>query len=194
MAAPVRAEGGWRRDVTMRAAWRTSGRQIRRSVVPTIVALALGVLPRVADAQPGGGGGGGGGRKPVATTVSAVQPLQFGLLIPAVTEQVLVTENWRRGEVRLEGSRRLEVRIVLPTQLAGPNGATIPLIFGGSDGGIVMDGSTQMTLFDPSQTLRLNFRTPGGQLFLGGTAMPAATQPAGSYAATVVIVLAPANF
>lgn len=133
---------------------------------------------------------------PVATAVTMVQPLQFGLLVPALTEQVTVDEAWRRGELRLEGSGNLEVRVVLPTQMVSMNGAVIPLAFALGDGGVLIDGTTQVTAFDPNQTVRVNFRknVTGASLFLGGRATPAATQAAGGYSATIVVVLAPNNF
>lgn len=133
---------------------------------------------------------------PVATAVTMIQPLQFGLLVPAVTEQVGVGEAWRRGELRLEGSGNLEIRLVLPTQMVSMTGAAIPLTFALGDGGVLIDGTTQVTAFDPNQTVRVNFRkgVTGASLFLGGRATPAATQPAGGYSATIVVVLAPNNF
>ena len=134
---------------------------------------------------------------PIATAVTMVQPLQFGQLVPALTEQVTVGEAWRRGELRLEGSGNLEVRVVLPTQMVSSiTGATIPLAFALGDGGVLVDGTTQVTAFDPNQTVRVNFKktVTGASLFLGGRATPAATQAAGGYSATIVVVLAPNNF
>ena len=149
-----------------------------------------------ASAMSAQGGPGGGGNQPFATAVTTVQPLQFGQLVPALTEQVTIGEAWRRGELRLEGSGNLEVRMVLPTQMTSMNGGVIPLAFALGDGGVLLDGTTQVTAFDPNQTVRVNFKknAPGASLFLGGRATPAATQAAGSYSATVVVVLAPNNF
>ena len=163
-----------------------------------LIFLAGAVLVLVAapGASAQGRPGGGAGNQPVATAVTMVQPLQFGTLVPAITEQVTIGEAWRRGELRLEGSGNLEIRMVLPTQMTSTTGAVIPLTFALGDGGVLLDGTTQVTAFDPNQTVRVNFRknAPGASLFLGGRALPATTQPAGSYRATVVVVLAPNNF
>ena len=142
---------------------------------------------------PGGGGGGGGGA-PTATAVTPVQSLDFGLLVPALAEQVTVQQSWRRAEVRLEGNGQLEIRIMLPTDLTSTAGSTIPLSFRAGDGAYVLDGSTQLSFFDPTRPVRINMKTGGAQLLLGGTATPAATQAAGNYGATVVVVLAPSSF
>src|SRR5687767_1019225 len=134
---------------------------------------------------------------PIATAVTMVQPLQFGQLVPALAEQVSVGEAWRRGELRLEGSGNLQVRFVLPTDMVNSmTGATIPLTFALGDGGVMVDGTTQVTAFDPNQTVRVNFKknVTGASLFLGGRATPGTTQAAGGYSATIVVVLSPNNF
>ena len=156
--------------------------------LPIAVAFLL-LAPRPSAAQGGGGGAG-------ATAVYAVQAMQFGLLVPSVAERVTIQQGWRRGEVRLEGTGNLEIRIVLPTQLQSGAGATIPLTFVDGDAGYQLDGSATVTPFDPNQIVRINLKknVPGARLFLGGTATPAATQAAGSYSGTIVVLFAPPNF
>ena len=125
------------------------------------------------------------------TAVTAIQGLDFGALIAGVAEPVRLNEGWRRAEARVEGDKVVEVRLMLPTALVAASGATIPLQFVNGDASITLAGSTKANLFDPNTGTRVQFKgaVTSAMLYLGGTALPAATQPAGSYSATVVIVL-----
>lgn len=155
---------------------------IMRAAIRSLVLVIL--LASVSEAQFG-----------VATSVTAIQPMQFGQLIPAVAEHITTAQNWRRGEVRLQGTGLLQVRFVLPTHLRAVSGATIPLSFAAQDGAYQVSNNPRQFSFDPNRTLWLWM--PAGtttQLMLGGTATPSNTQIAGNYSATIAVVLAPATF
>jgi hypothetical protein len=125
------------------------------------------------------------------TAVTAIQGLSFGSLIAGVAEPVRTTEAWRRAEARVEGDRNVDVRLVLPTALVGAGGASIPLQFTAGDGSVTLAGSTQAKTFDPNTGAKIQFKptVTSAMLYLGGTALPAANQPAGNYSATIVIIV-----
>lgn len=125
------------------------------------------------------------------TTATTIQGLDFGVLTAGLAEPVGLSEAWRRAEVRLEGERNIEVRLILPTALVAPSGATIPLRFVAGDGSITVVGSNQTKLFDPNLSTKVQFKgaETAAMMYLGGTALPAANQASGTYSATIVIVL-----
>jgi hypothetical protein len=152
---------------------------MRHIAVVVVAAGLMGILTRSSAAQT------------TPTAVISLQGLNFGPLTAGVAEPVPLTDAWRRAEARLEGERNLEVRLILPTALVAPGGASIPLQFLNGDASITIVGSNQPTVFDPNTTKRFSFKKTetAALLYLGGTALPAATQQAGNYTATVVIVL-----
>lgn len=122
--------------------------------------------------------------------VIAMQPLDFGQILPGLTETVGTGDTWRRAEVRLEGAGNFDVRILLPQSLTSPEGAQIPLVFRNGDGMYAVKASRPVP-FDPNVTQRI--RIPPGQgealVYLGGTASPGPAQRAGQYSATLVVVV-----
>ena len=153
----------------------------------TWVAVAvIGVAtPSAATAQGG-----------AATGVVTVQALEFGQMMPGVQGTVSVQDGWRRAVVRLEGSGQVSVRFTLPTQLVSSTGATLPLTFRTGDGAVETSKSSKLNPFDPTTGTKVNLTSAGGVawVYLGGLAIPAPQQRAGSYTATVVVVIAPPNF
>jgi hypothetical protein len=124
-------------------------------------------------------------------SASPSQALDFGTIIAGVASRVSRTDAVRAGQVEVRGDANLEVRIdvALPTALRGPNGAALPLQFGADDGGYSRSPSIRSTLaFDPRAPLTTRLG-PSGKLYLffGGAALPAARQPAGTYAETVTV-------
>src|SRR5438094_502828 len=79
----------------------------------------------------------------------------------------------------------------LPVVMTGPAGATLPLLFGGSDAGYSQSQSIGSQIgFDPKQPFVITFSQNGrGSVFLGGTAQPVPTQRAGSYTATITLTV-----
>lgn len=164
-------ESGWAHRI---------GKGSMRHIVAVVVAAGLmGMLARSSAAQT------------TPTAVIAIQGLTFGPLIAGVAEPVRLNEAWRRAEARLEGERNLEVRLILPTALVAPGGASIPLQFANGDASVTIVGSNAPSVFDPNTTKKFSLKRTdtAALLYLGGTALPTANQPAGNYTATVVIVL-----
>jgi len=153
----------------------TSARNTRIIVSAAFLALAtlVGAVPAAAQAA-----------------LSAVQPLDFGTLLPGLSETVTVQDAWRRAEVKITGAGNFDLRLILPTALTSRDGARIPLVFRSGDGAIQAKNG-KLTPFDPNVTER--FKIPPGHgeatLLVGGTAATTAAQRAGEYTATVVVVL-----
>jgi hypothetical protein len=129
-----------------------------------------------------------------AAAVSAVQPLDFGELLPGIPEKVTVDDAWRRAEVSLVASGNLTIRVVVPAALVSRDGSTIPLSFRFGDGA-VMHRNGRIATFDPNQPVRV--RIPPGHgaasVLVGSTANASSTQPAGVYTATMVVVVSPTD-
>ena len=159
---------------------RLGPRTIRGMRVILVVAIAAAVCGSASPAV-----------AQTATAVTAIQGLDFGSLIAGVAEPVPLTEAWRRAEARIEGERNVDVRFILPTALVASSGATIPLQFVSGDGSVTMAGSTQGKTFDPNVGTKVQFKAnvTSAMLYLGGTALPAANQSAGTYSATIVIIV-----
>ena len=130
--------------------------------------------------------------KTTHTAAIGIQGLSFGPLTAGLAEPVRLNDAWRRGEVRLEGERILDVSLILPTSMVAPGGASIPLQFVNGDASVTVVGSNQTSVFDPNVGTKVTLKktATAALLYLGGTALPAVTQAAGNYTATIVIVLA----
>ena len=125
--------------------------------------------------------------------VAQVQPLAFGYLTQGLTEVVPYTDTFRRGVVTVDGSGQAWIRVVLPTSLVSPQGASIPLQF------LVGDVAAQETgkppaAFDPGTSVRVNLGKGTASLFIGGRAVPATNQRAGVYSATMTVIVSPTRF
>jgi hypothetical protein len=68
-------------------------------------------------------------------------------------------------------------------------GVQLPLEFGASDGGVSPEGTiASSTAFDPRVPLLARLSQQGRvYIFLGGSVLPAQTQPATIYTATIVL-------
>jgi len=149
------------------------------------IAAALSLLPLVPLGAQGSG---------PPLRVRGQQSLAFNTLIPGVPEPVARTDPARSGQLELRGRKGtpLVLQFILPAEMAGPGGATLPLKFGPDDAGFATSqrrGSQQG--FDPSAPYTAFLPTNGhGFVFIGGTAQPRVSQPAGSYSATVTLIVA----
>jgi hypothetical protein len=126
-------------------------------------------------------------------SVAQVQPLAFGYLTQGVTEIVASTDAFRRGVVTVDGTGQAYVRIVLPAALTSPEGGTIPLQF------LTGDVTAQETgkpaaAFDPATSTRVSLTKGTASLFIGGRAVPAVTQRAGDYTATMTVIVSSTKF
>jgi hypothetical protein len=122
------------------------------------------------------------------------QTLNFGTMFGGTPNKVSRLDALRAGQFELRGAKGAEVRfdLGLPTALNGPAGAKMPLTFAPGDGGYTLDGTIGTAApFDPRHALISTLSNNGRlYLFLGGTATPAARQPAGTYAGTVTLTIA----
>lgn len=126
-------------------------------------------------------------------TVSPIRDLAFGPVIVGVPSTVGPSHPTRSGQFRITApvNSKVQVRLTLPSQLAGPAGAQLPISFGSNDAIAVggWPGSTPDT-WNPKSTRNLQFT--GGTIynvFIGGTVSPAANQRTGNYAATITITV-----
>ena len=127
--------------------------------------------------------------------VTQVQSLSFGTMIPGKTEAVATSDGWRRGTVRLDGTGQWSVHFSLPTALTASTGESIPLTFSTTSAAYSTARTSSLTSFDPTTGTKVTLTSGKGTawLYLGGSAAPAALQKAGTYSATVVVVIAPPN-
>lgn len=141
----------------------------------------------------GGAGGGGAHAQASAQAVEAVpvQGLSFGPLLPGVAETVRTSDAARRAEIILDGTGTFDVLMVLPDALVSAGGARIPLRFGARDGALMRNPSAPLLPFNPLEMGRVGIDGASGpaRLLLGGTALPAPDQAAGTYQATVVVIV-----
>jgi hypothetical protein len=140
---------------------------------------------------PGAAGQGNGGRP---LNALSRQMLDFGTLFSGTATKVSRFDALRAGQFELRGAKGAEVRVDLglPSALSGPGGAKVPLAFGAADGGYTGEGTIATAApFDPRSALITTLSGNGRlYIFLGGTATPAARQPAGTYAGTVTLTIA----
>jgi hypothetical protein len=131
------------------------------------------------------------GQRPISVT--GVQSLAFGTLLPGIPTIVPRTDAAKSGQFTLTGPHdsQAQLTFTLPTVLTGPGGATLPLTFGASDAGYSQSQNIGGQIgFDPKQPFLITFSGQGrGSVFLGGTARPAPTQRAGSYTGTITLNL-----
>jgi hypothetical protein len=129
-------------------------------------------------------------------TVVGQQDLSFGVVVPGTPTAVPVSDAARRGEWLLTGRGNTTISFVLPTELQGPGGAVMPLLFGATDAAWQRQnagggGGGGLNVVDPRTPFSVN--VPNRQtvrLYLGGTAQPTTTQSAGSYTATITVIVA----
>jgi hypothetical protein len=131
------------------------------------------------------------GQRPI--TVTGVHSLIFGTVLPGVPAVVSRISPANAGQFDLTGPHASQAALTftLPLVMTGPAAATLPLLFGGSDAGYSQSQSIGSQIgFDPKQPFAITFSGNGrGSVFLGGTAQPAPTQRAGSYAGTVTLTV-----
>jgi hypothetical protein len=123
--------------------------------------------------------------------------LSFGDLLGGLSKHVPPTDPANAARFRITGLGGGEIMLsfLLPVSLTGPGGASLPLSFGPTDGGISPDGNSgsQMS-FDPQVPIVVSI-PPWPILwrrwvYLGGTALPPAQIPLGSYSGTITLTLA----
>ncbi len=154
----------------------------RRARIAGLTAACLVLL----TSRPGGAQRGPGGAE--ATTLQA---LEFGILVPGSQETVTVRDVLRRAEVSIGGTGQFEIRLVLPREMVSADGDRLPLLFSAGDAGLSYGPSTRPTPFNPAEVRRVRVTPSTGEarLYLGATAVVAPLQAAGSYSATVTVLV-----
>jgi hypothetical protein len=152
-----------------------------RGLLTGIVLVGVGVLSLPAGAAPA-----------EAQSSVAVYPLvglRFEELGPGIPADVRPVNVGSRAEIDLVGTGKNTITFILPAALISSSGHQVPLTFGANDGIWIIKGTTQQRYFDPRLPLELNIppSREGATIYLGGVAVPAATQAAGSYSATIVV-------
>jgi hypothetical protein len=126
-------------------------------------------------------------------TVTGVRGITFGTVFPGVSRVILRTDPAGSGQLDIRGPNRGQVLLafILPLTMTGPAGAQIPLAFGSSDAGYSQSQSIGSQVgFDPKQPFTATLSNNGrGSVFVGATANPAASQPAGAYTATITLTV-----
>ena len=122
-----------------------------------------------------------------------LQDLQFGNVLPGFPTSISRLDAINTGQYRIDGANKAEVRVdlALPTDLVS-GGSNLTVQFGSADGGYSKKSNiNSSTAFDPSLPLVTKLSNQG-QLYvwLGGTVIPTAVQPAGAYSATIVLTVA----
>ena len=127
--------------------------------------------------------------------VFPVQNLSFGTLRPGAAELVDTDDPVRRAEFELVGSGNVVVSVALPTEMVSASGARLSLSFSKKDAALEERGSGKVKSFDPHKSRHFNIkdRDGGARIYLGGMALPDASQPPGRYTATVVIQIVAAG-
>lgn len=121
--------------------------------------------------------------------VTAERDLDFGLLTPGAATVVDATDLIRSAQLRIAGRGTFQVTFQLPASLTSPAGDQIPLVFGPAAGLLTI--RHKISPFDPSTVLpiRINPAEQEALVNLGARAQPVPGQPAGSYSATIVMMV-----
>ena len=130
--------------------------------------------------------------KPI--TVQGVRSLTFGAVLPGVLRVIARTDPVNSGQYDITGANNSQVQLnfTLPSTMAGPAGATMPIVFGGSDAGYSASQTIgSQVAFDPKQPFLATLNKNGrGSVFVGATVQPTPTQRAGSYTGTLTLTVA----
>ena len=138
-------------------------------------------LPRVLVAQ----------GKPL--NVPGVRSLTFGPVFPGVARVISRTDPANAGQFDIGHAKfnPIQLTFTLPSVMVGPAGATMPLVFGASDAGYSSPETiTSQVGFDPRVPFTTALDKNGrAAVFIGGTALPAPSQRAGAYTATITLTV-----
>jgi hypothetical protein len=115
--------------------------------------------------------------------------LTFGNVVQGVAVHILKTDGTNAARFRVTGLLTARITFGLPTSLAGPGGATLPISFGSTDAGWNTSGNiNSQTTFNPNTGTTVSIPLFGAAtIWLGGTVTPSAGQTPGSYTGTITI-------
>jgi hypothetical protein len=127
-----------------------------------------------------------------ALSVRGRRDLRFGTVlrgVPTVVDPFVRSSG--RWEIRGESNAEVRIDLVLPTALTTGTGIELPLSFGSADGAYSSHPQGRgARVVDPQLPLITAFDERGKlYVFLGGTALPGAMQPAGEYAAIISLTV-----
>jgi hypothetical protein len=168
--------------------------QPMRSVV--LVVLLSAAASSAALAQRGRGGR---GRR---IQVSGQRDLSFGTVFPGVLNTVRPTDATRGARYRITGpgGSQVSLTFLLPPVLDRRGGGrggrrTLPIQFGPASAAYSRTGSlTDAIQFDPRLPITVTLDNRGsGEVFLGGTVLPAPGQGAGNYSVNITLSVTPAD-
>lgn len=122
-------------------------------------------------------------------SVYPVQDLAFGTIPAGSPAVVNATDVARRAELDIRGSGSYTLNVILPTQMMSVQGAHFPLSFSNTDGIVYMPRLRWTYRFNPTTptSLWIPWWESGVSIYLGGTAVPATSQPPGVYTATITV-------
>jgi len=149
----------------------------------SVIGMALlgAALPPVVGAQ----------GKPL--NVTGVRGLTFGAVFPGVPRVISRTDPANAGQVDIGYAKFSPILLTftLPSAMAGPAGATMPLVFGASDAGYSSPETiTSQVGFDPRVPFATALDKNGrAAVFIGGRAQPAPSQRGGAYTATITLTV-----
>jgi hypothetical protein len=124
-------------------------------------------------------------------SVTAIQDLTFGNVLPGVRTTVPPTDVARSGQFEITGDVNdpVEITFGLPNALNGPGGATMLVDF--TDMGIFSTSGSNTPFNPEAPPFRGNLGSAGRATgFLGGILTPSLTQSPGSYSGSVSVTVA----
>jgi hypothetical protein len=150
----------------------TTGRCAK--IVVFLLALAAFPAPRPLNAQ---------------VAVFPTQNLSFGTLRAGAAEYVDCADATRRAELEIFGSGNVVVTFSLPSEMVSSAGHRLALSFSNGDAVVELKGGKQDKSFDPNKPyqVKITGKDRGGTIFLGGMALPDASQAPGRYTATITV-------
>lgn len=150
-----------------------------RALLPLLLAL-WGATPLAGQGKP--------------ISVQGTRSLSFGAVLPGVPRVISRTDPVNSGQFDITGQKNAGVQLTftLPSVMTGPAGATMPIVFGGSDAGYSPPSAIgSQVAFDPRQPFTTTLDNNGRvAVYIGATAQPAPTQRAGSYTGTLTLNVA----
>jgi hypothetical protein len=123
-------------------------------------------------------------------TATTVNDMDFGTVGPGVTATVAAV-NGARFLITGEPSYAVTVSFVLPTDLVGPAGGTIPVTFGNADGLLWAPFPTTFTSFNPNAAFATSMDAVGNlEVGVRGTVTVPAVTVSGVYTGTITVTVA----
>jgi len=155
-----------------------------------LVAMALPMASGHAEPE----GGTSGSAAPEPRPPQGRQPLDFEDVVAGAAVSVDRLDVRRAGQFKLFGRADQEVLLTfsLPSGLAGPGGALLPIGFAEDDGGFTTGHRPDQAVgFDPEVPYLTRLSRSGhAYVFLGGTVRAPLGQRAGAYQGTVTLTVA----